>query len=226
MRGLIEGTAEPSYLARLRRGGASTLIDQVAADPQPTPPAEMWEFPDHWLQSEATLEVAGRNLRVVATPGHTEGHVVFHDTEAGLLFAGDHVLPHITPSIGFQPAPYSGPLADYLDSLGLMLTLPDARLLPAHGPVAPSVHGRANELLDHHERRLAESLEAITEAATAYEVAHLIPWTRHKRAFTELSLSDQTLAVNETGAHLDVLWARGELTGGPREDGALLYRRP
>ena len=35
--------------------------------------------------------------------------------QRGLLFAGDHVLPHITPSIGFELAePAALPLADYL----------------------------------------------------------------------------------------------------------------
>ena len=49
------------------------------------------------------IELKSRTLRVVPTPGHTQGHVVFTDSASGLLFAGDHVLPHITPSIGFEP---------------------------------------------------------------------------------------------------------------------------
>ena len=77
---------------------------------------------------------------MVATPGHTRGHVVFVDAAAELLFAGDHVLPHITPSIGFEAVPGPLPLGDYMDSLRLVRELPDRRLLPAHGPVSPSVH--------------------------------------------------------------------------------------
>jgi glyoxylase-like metal-dependent hydrolase (beta-lactamase superfamily II) len=37
---------------------------------------------------------------------------VFADHAAGLLFAGDHVLPRITPSIGFEPVPAAQPLRD------------------------------------------------------------------------------------------------------------------
>jgi glyoxylase-like metal-dependent hydrolase (beta-lactamase superfamily II) len=55
------------------------------------------------------------------------------------MFAGDHVLPHITPSIGFEQQPAELPLGAYLDSLKLVRGLPDRRLLPAHGPVTPSV---------------------------------------------------------------------------------------
>ena len=57
---------------------------------------------------------------MVATPGHTRGHVVFHDTGGGLLFAGDHVLPAITPSIGFEPVLSDDPLGAFLGSLTLM----------------------------------------------------------------------------------------------------------
>ena len=64
---------------------------------------------------------------------------MFADHAAGLLFAGDHVLPTITPSIGFEPALPAQPLGDFLGSLTKVRGLPDLRLLPAHGPVADSV---------------------------------------------------------------------------------------
>jgi glyoxylase-like metal-dependent hydrolase (beta-lactamase superfamily II) len=49
------------------------------------------------------------------------------------MFAGDHVLPRITPSIGFEQNAAGLPLRDYLDSLKLVRDLPDRRLLPAQG---------------------------------------------------------------------------------------------
>lgn len=68
------------------------------------------------------------------TPGHTRGHFVHRDASAGVLFAGDHVLPHITPSIGFEPIRTTSPLRHHLASLALMREMPDTPLLPAHGP--------------------------------------------------------------------------------------------
>ena len=102
-----------------------------------------WSDPDRWLARRRACSTcrAGRCAR--STPRATpRGHVVFHDEAAAMLFAGDHVLPHITPSIGFQPVITRLALSQYLGSLRLMLTLPDARLLPAHGPVQ-HVHPRA-----------------------------------------------------------------------------------
>jgi glyoxylase-like metal-dependent hydrolase (beta-lactamase superfamily II) len=58
-----------------------------------------------------------------------------------MLFS-DHVLPHITPSIGVETVPTEAPLASFLESLALVRTLPDLMLLPAHGPVTRSSHAR------------------------------------------------------------------------------------
>jgi glyoxylase-like metal-dependent hydrolase (beta-lactamase superfamily II) len=172
--------------------------------------ASVWEAPDRWLGAE-TLRFGDRELHVVPTPGHTKGHVVFLDEQRGLMFSGDHVLPHITPSIGFELAEPGGrPLADYLDSLRLMTRYADARLLPAHGPVSDSAHTRVAELLAHHDDRLAKSLTVLGEdTLDAHAVARKLGWTRRAVPFGDLNAFNQMLAVNETAAHLDVLVLRG-----------------
>ena len=171
-----------------------------------------YEEPDEWLGA-GTIDLGGRALRVVPTPGHTRGHIVFADHEAGILFAGDHVLPHITPSIGFEPVPSDGPLSDFLDSLARIRALPDLTLLPAHGQVAASTHARIGELVAHHDGRLAETTDAVTRlgSATAAEVANAITWTRRQRPFGSLDPFNQMLAVTETVAHLRLLVRAGTL---------------
>lgn len=204
----------------VRAGAASLVPDTLAGGGR----GEDWELPDRWLADGVDLPLATRTLRVIATPGHTRGHVVFYDEGAGALFAGDHVLPHITPSIGFEFPPAESPLRDYLESLQLMRSLPDATLLPAHGPVAPSVHARVDELLDHHEQRLTESAKAVEQGAdTAAEVAAVLRWTRRQRRFEELDRLNQRLAVSETMAHLEVLVLRGWLTVSVDPDGVAHY---
>jgi glyoxylase-like metal-dependent hydrolase (beta-lactamase superfamily II) len=172
-----------------------------------------WEQPDRWLANGIDLPLNTRTLRVIATPGHTRGHVVFHDADAQALFAGDHVLPHITPSIGVELNRPPSPLRDYLGSLELIRALPDARLLPAHGPVTASVHDRIDELLAHHEQRLAATADCIEHGAhTAFEIAQQLTWTRRLRTFDELDVFNQCLAIFETMAHLRVLVERRLLT--------------
>jgi glyoxylase-like metal-dependent hydrolase (beta-lactamase superfamily II) len=184
-----------------------------------------WEDPDRWVTDGTDLDLRSRTLRAVHTPGHTRGHLIYHDAAAEIMFAGDHVLPHITPSIGFEPAGNRMALRDYLSSLARTLALPDARLLPAHGPVCGSTHERVNELLAHHDLRLAEIHQAVLAGhATAFEVAKAIKWTRSQRLYDELDLFSQIMSVNETAAHLEVLYVRGQLTRELSADGAELYQ--
>lgn len=194
----------------LYRHGARPLAEELNAKPQaPSKTLSFFEEPDVWLKP-GDVELSTLTLTAIHTPGHTRGHMVFHWPERGLLFAGDHVLPHITPSIGFEPDRPPFPLRDYLDSLETILRLPDSTLLPAHGMAGGRSHARVNELLMHHEQRLADTLAALDSgAAVAFDVAQAIRWTRSERRFDDLSAFDRMLAVFETAAHLDVLVLRG-----------------
>jgi glyoxylase-like metal-dependent hydrolase (beta-lactamase superfamily II) len=143
-----------------------------------------------------------------------------------LLFAGDHVLPHITPSIGFEQVRAASPLADYLISLSLVRAMPDAVLLPAHGPAMGSVHQRVDELLAHHEQRLDATLAALQAGAnTALDVADRIGWTRRHRRLATLDPFNQMLAILETAAHLDLLVERGRAERA-ESDGTTEYLLP
>jgi glyoxylase-like metal-dependent hydrolase (beta-lactamase superfamily II) len=203
-----------SQIARLPEHGASELADVIARHlGRRNVDRDHWETPDAWITGGQIPLSGGPVLEAVETPGHTAGHVVFYDLAAGLLFAGDHVLPTITPSIGFEPAPTAAPLAAFLDSLAVVRARPDAQLLPAHGPVTGSVHARVDELVRHHEQRLEEmaAVAADRGAVTAAEVARSVPWTRRRRSLDELDPFNAMLAIFETVAHLDLLAAQGRL---------------
>ncbi|MCK9898435.1 MBL fold metallo-hydrolase [Frankia sp. AgB32] len=197
----------------LRQLGAAALADELEQRIQDNPDSPgVWEMPDEWIDGEVDVPLATTTLRALPTPGHTPGHVVFHDPAERLLFAGDHVLPTITPSIGLTTDPGPLPLGAFLTSLRMVRTMPDARLLPAHGPVTDSVHARVDELLEHHAERLDAAVAAVTAGAdTAYQVARALPWTRRARPFDDLDVFNRMLATSETAAHLDLLVAQGRL---------------
>jgi glyoxylase-like metal-dependent hydrolase (beta-lactamase superfamily II) len=173
-------------------------------------------LPTEWITAGQPIELGNRTLDAIATPGHTRGHLVFADRAAGLLFAGDHVLPHITPSIGFEEAPTALPLGDYLESLNVVRRMPDLTLLPAHGPISPSTHARIDELISHHDDRLAAMLAVVSggDRLTAYQVAQELPWTSRKRQLGDMDPMNQMLAICETAYHLDLLVAQGSLAAG------------
>ncbi|WP_148613560.1 MBL fold metallo-hydrolase [Nocardioides rubriscoriae] len=204
---------ENPFHAVLRSAGAGVIAEEwerlqdVDEDLRP-----LWQYPTTWLDGDHEIPVGARTLDAVHTPGHTPGHFVFADRADGLLFAGDHVLPTITPSIGFTVPPVPQPLGDFMASLTKVRALPDLRVLPAHGPVTPSTHERVDELLAHHETRLADSLALVADGgSTAYDVARGLGWTRHLHAFDGLDWFSRGMAAMETKAHLDLLVARGDL---------------
>lgn len=196
----------------LRRSGApEEAIAEIIggfAGGEARPMAE----PDVLLDDGDLVPLAGRTVRAVWTPGHTPGHICLHLPDAQLMLTGDHVLPRITPSIALEPDPPSNPLADFLNSLELMRSRPDAAMLPAHGPVGMRVHERVDQLIAHHAVRLDASLAAVREGrSTAHEVADVLPWTRRATALTDLDPFNAMLATLETASHLEVLVERGVL---------------
>src|SRR5260370_10113982 len=85
------------------------------------------------LDGAETLEMGRRQLRVEWTPGHSPGHICLYEQGEKLLFAGDHMLPELTPNIGLHPQSTPDPLHEYLDGLKRMAAYEPRLILPAHG---------------------------------------------------------------------------------------------
>ncbi|HEV7677770.1 MAG TPA: MBL fold metallo-hydrolase [Candidatus Dormibacteraeota bacterium] len=219
--------ADEDRVERLVLAGAEELIPAVEEIMrlQVRNSMAIWEMPDVLAPDGYLVELKTRALEVIATPGHTRGHVSLLDRDARVFFAGDHVLPHITPSLGVEPFSGEGmPLIEFIASLTKVRPLEVDRVLPAHGPDFTGLRDRVDALLDHHATRLAACVAAIKAGATTgYEVAHQIPWTRRNRRFEELDLGNRLLALTETVAHLELLAVQGTIAAEDRE-GHRLYR--
>ena len=209
----------------LRRHGAGAIIGREnPAGSDRSAPGAAWRLPDRWLIGGEQVELAERTLRVLWTPGHTRGHVVFHDLDDGLLFAGDHVLPHITPSLGFEPFPDGRALELFLSSLELVRGLAVELVLPGHGAEFADLDGRVDALVEHHRERLARCLALLSRSpGSASEVARGLKWTRSDRDLTELDAFNRMLAVMETATHLELLVRDGHVRHNDDDDGLRTY---
>ncbi|MFG3363433.1 MBL fold metallo-hydrolase [Streptomyces sp. NPDC090032] len=168
-------------------------------------------LPDRTITPGDLLDLPGRRLRAIWTPGHTPGHVCLHleeDHPAGLagngrLFSGDHLLPGITPHIGLYEDPddatVTDPLGDYLDSLERVGRLAPAEVLPAHQHTFTDAPGRVRELLDHHEERLTGLLTLLATPLTPWQLAERMEWNR---PWEQIPYGSRTIAVSEAEAHL------------------------
>lgn len=194
----------PRQVELLRAAGARDLADYI--DTLPYQEHEIGlplGHPDVWMHDGDIFDLGDRTLTVHEVPGHTRGHMIIADETAGVMVTGDHILPRITPSIGFEREPEAMPLGSFLSSLRATLELPDARMLPAHGPMADSVHDRARELLAHHDERLTEIRELAEDGRSPHEIAQALPWTRYARRLDDLNPVHRMVAILEVATHLD-----------------------
>lgn len=163
------------------------------------------------------ISIGARTFQTLATPGHSDEHIVFYCADDRLLLCGDAVLTKITPNVSCWPDGRPNPLADFLSSLATLATLEVDLALPGHGPLIRTFRQRLGELEAHHHERLQAVERAIGGGATAFEVCTAI------FAVATLSPHQLRFAIAETLAHLEYLVAAGraERAEHPR----LEYRR-
>jgi hydroxyacylglutathione hydrolase len=114
--------------------------------------------PAHWLAVGSVIDLGGRHLKLLHTPGHSPDSISLHDEANGLLFAADLVYPG---KLYAQIA--NSDLRSYLDaSEALLPLLPEATtILCAHGkPDAQRLH-RAPRLGRQDVADLAASLRRL-----------------------------------------------------------------
>jgi glyoxylase-like metal-dependent hydrolase (beta-lactamase superfamily II) len=185
-------------------------------------------FPDRTLDGGEEISSGKFSFKVIWTPGHSAGHICLYDAGHKVLLSGDHVLPHITPSVGLHVRAASNPLADYLDSLRLIGRLEAELVLPGHGEPFQGLPERTAELLAHHQRRLEEIKSLLAEQPdrpmSGYAIASRMNWSR-RRTWDDLSGFERRLAVTEALAHIELLHARGEVHKEYAE-GQITYRSP
>jgi glyoxylase-like metal-dependent hydrolase (beta-lactamase superfamily II) len=193
--------------ALLRRCGVpASMPDTVTGDLQRLRQATQPHPSDvRTLRLGASLRIGARCFAIQHTPGHSDGHAVLYDADDRLLLVGDHVLPHITPTISRWPSTAPDPLGRYLRSLRAMRRLDVRQALPGHGAVIDDWTARLQALLAHHTERLAFMEQAVGTEATVFDVA--------QQAFEleRLNAGEVRFAIAETLAHLDYLVGTGRL---------------
>jgi glyoxylase-like metal-dependent hydrolase (beta-lactamase superfamily II) len=170
------------------------------------------------VADRATLLLGKRRHEVIWTPGHSDYHLCLLRDD-GVFFAGDHILPSITPNIGVYPDARPDPLHDYFESLERVRNAQARLVLPGHGQPFTDLAGRVDELRAHHEERsaiLLEALSAYPAGAQAWELASALFEGRLRSA------DDQRFALVETLAHLERLRSEGAVDQA-RKDEAISY---
>ena len=116
---------------------------------------------DRVLEDGEELEIDGRPVRAVATPGHTSNHLCFAYGDA--LFSGDHVMGWSTTVV----VPPDGDMAAYMQSLDKLRQREDRAYYPAHGPPVTNPQQYVRHLLGHRMQREKQILRLVSERPRA-----------------------------------------------------------
>jgi glyoxylase-like metal-dependent hydrolase (beta-lactamase superfamily II) len=117
--------------------------------------------PDRVLGDGEAVEVDGRPIVAVATPGHTSNHLCF--AYEGALFSGDHVMGWSTTVV----VPPDGDMAAYMASLEKLRSRDDRVYYPAHGPAVTNPQQYVRGLIGHRMQREKQVLKLVGEKARA-----------------------------------------------------------
>jgi glyoxylase-like metal-dependent hydrolase (beta-lactamase superfamily II) len=207
-------------LALMRHHG---VPEQVMADNE-----GFWDFirrtseayhADVVLPDGATIRAGGRDLRVVARPGHSTTDALLVDEQDGIAFVGDHLLAGISSNTEIYPAAEpdgTRPRArvEYLQNLRETAAMPLARLLTGHGEDVTAHADLVRRRLFEHDRRCGRIVDALRGGrASTFEIAtHLWP----ARIVAEQPL----LVVWEVLGHLDLMLDAGRVEEQVTDDGS------
>ena len=165
------------------------------------------------------VRAGGRDLRVLARPGHSTTDTLFVDDADRLAFVGDHLLASVSSNTEVYPAVEpdgTRPRArvEYLEALRRTAAMPLDRLLSGHGePITDHVR-LVERRLGEHRRRCGRILDVLQGGrASAYEIA--------TRLWPERTVTGQPLLVVwEVLGHLDLLLDAGRIEERVVQDGS------
>lgn len=160
----------------------------------------------HRIQEGDEVTIGGDSWRAISGFGHAPEHLSFVCEAKKIMISGDMLLPRISTNVSvYDVDPDADPLGLFLNSLKKYHPLDATTLvLPSHGKPFQGMHYRIEELVKHHDERLAETYAACERPITARELVPIL----FKR---ELDIHQLTFAMGETIAHLNYLWKRAKL---------------
>ncbi|WP_327586389.1 MBL fold metallo-hydrolase [Nonomuraea sp. NBC_00507] len=153
-------------------GGAKSFAAMTHAPVRALDPRH--RLGDEGLADGDVVTVAGLEVHVYGTPGHSFDSLCFWLPADGAMLTGDTVLGRGTTII----APDGG-LADYLRSLDRLRAAAEGlearALLPGHGPVLPDPIGALDGYIAHRRQRLDQIRAAQAQGArTPREIVRIV----------------------------------------------------
>lgn len=192
---------------------------------------------DRTLRDGDRVPFKDLELGVIHAPGHTQGHLLLHDPDAGVLFTGDHLMGNAVPFTFYSYLLDESPEVDdllarrprfrglplYLASLRSLRRQKFRTILPAHGGILDRPDQVIQDAILFYEvriqrieRGLAAAVEEFGRPVSAYDV-----W---RRVFPKADpVSEMRTRLYMVLGALDWLADQGRVAIARDADGILVY---
>ncbi len=163
------------------------------------------------VEDGETIQVGDETFQCILTPGHTMGHACLYSPKRKLLFAGDHILKDIIPTL---PCWQDGEdlVKAYFESLQKVYPLNLEIILPGHGIPFTEHRPLVKKIYHYHSHRLEAILNKINGTPVgAYDIASQQKLGGVVNSWNDLPALHQWVATGETVAYLNYLHQRGRI---------------
>ncbi len=166
------------------------------------------------LNLSEPLLMGDYRAKVIETPGHTRGSVCLLLEKEGILFSGDHILPHITPNafpmLEKSGLPVRSSQNEFYESLERIKIIAPQIIYPAHGKMIrdfESVHNMYKTCFAQRQDSILRTVQN-NPGKSIYDMARIhFPEISGSRRF----ILDLYLAVSEVYTHIQVLEKLGRV---------------
>lgn len=141
--------------------------------------------PDETFEGHLDVVVGDRPVSLVQLgPAHTDGDVIVHLPDAGVVYTGDLLF------IDGTPIAWAGTMRNWIDAVDAILALEPTAIVPGHGPVTDAAGARKVrdylEMLDREGRVRHAAGMGPVEAARDIALGEYAGWLDHERVVVNM----------------------------------------
>lgn len=170
-------------------------------------------FPHTKIKPGWEISIGGYNFIAIDEEGHTPGMLGLYEKDHKILFCGDHILGKITPNITYWGDEFGDSLGIYLENIKKIKDLDIKCLYSAHRFLVEDTNARIDELIAHHQERLADCLKIIEKLgkANTTQITQQMQWDIKAKNRNSFPASQKWFATGEAAAHLKHLVKIGKI---------------
>ncbi|HTX07783.1 MAG TPA: MBL fold metallo-hydrolase [Solirubrobacteraceae bacterium] len=174
------------------------------------------------LHHDQRLALRDRKLIVRHRPGHSPSDTVFEDADRGMLFAGDHLIGHVSSNaVMTRPLDHDArarpqALVTYLESMEQTRDTALEVVLPGHGAPITDHRRLIEQRFSMHDQRCNKFEQLIARGQpSAYELAQSL--------WGNVAVTQAYLTISEVLGHVDLLLNSGRVREFAGDDGVIRF---